>query len=881
MGEVYLARDTRLDRTVAVKVLPPEMASSPESRQRFEREARAISALQHPNICTLLDVGAQDGVEFLVMEYLEGETLADRLKRGPLPVARVLEIGAEAAAALAKAHRQGIVHRDLKPGNIMLTKSGAKLLDFGLAKPAAMAPLDTMVTQTLGSGEKLSASPVTAKGEIVGTLQYMAPEQLEGRETDARTDIFALGTVLYEMATGQRAFAGQSQASVVAAILEREPEPISKIQPLSTPALESAVQRCLAKDPEERWQSASDLASELRWMRGASSAGVVAPVAPSPRNLLRQYAPWTIAALATLALLAALFFLQRPVSSPVLRADLVPPPGATYLLSTSDADGPPVLSRDGRYLAFVVQEPSGIQRIWIRQFSIGEPQPLAGTEGAAYPFWSPDGNSLGFFAGGKLRRISVGGGPVTTICNVQRARAGAWGADDTIIFAPSINSPIYGVKATADTTPKPVTRLDTSLHSTHRYPVFLPDGKRFLYLASNHSHPEATASNGIYLASLDGKENRFLLPANSNVAVVPGYLLLMQGNTLIAQGFDAGSGTINGEPLPVAQHVFWNPGTWHAAFTASDNGLLVFAPGGDRGARRLVWYGMDGKSLGQLGRDDAYWEISLSPDGRSLAMALGDPSPKLWVYDLNAGTSRRLQFADVIDRAPVWSPDGAYIAFAESENDNNKVSIYRKLASGARDAELLYSSPNASEAVEDKDVIDWSPDGKFLLFRQRISGHLAILQLPLSGDRTPRPILSGTNDYFGAHLSPDGHWLVYCSSEIGSSDVFVTTFPDLAGKWQVSSNGGEGPNWQRDGKAVYFFGMDHTLMKAPISISGAALTVGDLVPVAKPNALGNYYDAASVYDISPDGKRFIVISLTDSPASLSLVTNWTAALPHK
>jgi len=871
MGEVYRGRDTRLDRTVAIKVLPESFAKNLEFRQRFEREARAISALQHPNICALFDVGSQGGIEYLVLECLEGEALSSRLQKGPLSAEQVLKIGSEIARALAVAHRQGIIHRDLKPGNIMLTKAGAKLMDFGLAKPlaAASAAAPPAFTATMA----LSGSPVTVAGTIVGTVQYMAPEQIQGQEADARSDIFALGCVLYEMASGKHAFAGKSQLTVASAILEKEPEPISSIQPLTPRNLERLIVRCLKKDPDERWQSAGDIAIELSEITQNAEPPPLSP--PSAPAQWTRIAPWIVAAL---ALLALAFFLLRPgsqtQSATLVQAALPPPEGTSYVMSWDEA-GPPVISRDGKAVAFVAIDKSGAQKIWVRTLSENQAKALSGTDNAIYHFWSPDGSAIGFFAEGKLRRISANGGPVISICDATRARGGSWGADDNILFTPDIQSPIFRVKAASDATPQQVTKIDLEIHSTHRWPIILPDGKRFLYFAANHAQPEGTARNGIFVSTMDGKENRFLMPSNSSVVLVPGYLLFVREGALVAQGFDVKTLQLVGDPHLISDHVYRSLATWHGVVDSSDNGTLIYAPGISQDMSHLAWYDSSGKSLGDLGNSDFDLDLRFSPDGQKIAHTVGRPNSKLFVYDAKTGSRQQLEFDDGFDVAPVWSPDGRTIAF--SKRIKNRYCIYRKLADGSRASELLY------ESSENQMVTDWSPDGKFLLEQSRTKGgRLEVFKVPLDGDHTPQPVLTGEREYFDSHLSPDGHWIAYVSNQEGSNQIFVSSFPDLAGKWQVSTHsgdGGEAPHWQRDGKAIYFLAQGRKIVKTDVSTEGGKFTLGEQRTIINAAAVAPLvFRRAFSYDITPDGKRLLVNAQTESPDVLTLVVNWPELL---
>jgi eukaryotic-like serine/threonine-protein kinase len=533
MGEVYRARDTRLERTVAIKILPPHLSSDPIRKQRFEREAKIVSSLNHPHICVLHDVGNQEGIDYLVMECLEGETLAKRLERDPLPLDQVLKYGAQIADALDKAHRSGVAHRDLKPGNIMLTPTGAKLLDFGLAKP--VSPLASLATLTATKQE----SPVTEDGTIVGTFQYMSPDQVEGKELDGRSDIFSLGAVLYEMVTGKRAFEGKTQLSVASAILERESSPIAGIKPTTPPALDHAIKKCLAKLPEDRWQSASDLASELKWIAEAGSQAGVAPSSTLQRRV-REHLPWTVATLAILAVLAVWFFRPNHVTPAVpTYASIVPPAGSSFQIE-GDLGAPPALAPDGSAVVFGAGD-----ELWYHSLRTGAERVLPGAHGATLPFWSPDSSSIGFFADFKLKTLEISTGVIRTLCDVAGpGRGGSWSTSGVIVFAPRPLGALYQVPATGGL-PSALTHLDPKLHTTHRWPFFLPDGQHFLYLATNHSYPLAE-QNGIYLASLDGKVNRLLVSSLAQAVYAQSNLLYVKESSLCAQAFDLKSLALTG-----------------------------------------------------------------------------------------------------------------------------------------------------------------------------------------------------------------------------------------------------------------------------------------------------------------------------------------------
>ncbi|HEV2488891.1 MAG TPA: protein kinase [Candidatus Acidoferrales bacterium] len=878
MGEVYRARDTRLGRDVAIKILPQHLADTPEVRQRFDREARAVSSLNHPHICTLYDIGHQDGTDFLVMEYLEGETLAKRLEKGPLPTTDLLRIAIEIADALEKAHRQGVIHRDLKPGNIMLTKAGAKLLDFGLAK-AGMASTTVDLSSSPTVSQRIGespTSPLTARGTIVGTFQYMAPEQLEGKEADARSDIFSFGAVVYEMATGKRAFEGKSQASVIGAILHTEPPAISSLQPMSPPQLDRVVKLCLAKDPEERIQSAHDVKLQLEWIRDAGSqAGIPAPVVARRKN--RERVAW--AGMAVLAIVAALFaigyFARAPQPAPAIIAQILPPATTNFAFGGNVA-GPPVISPDGQRLAFAAVGSDGKERLWVRPLDAATAHPLEGTEGATFPFWSPDGLNLGFFANEKLNRIDASGGPALAIADAPNGRGGSWGADGAILFTPDTNGPIYRIAASGGT-PQPVTKLNASQQEvTHRWPQFLPDGRHFLFYA----HGNISQSNATYVASLDGGEPKLLVPGEPNaVYAPPGHLLFIRQGTLMAQRFDAGSVRLIGEAMPLAEHAAVNLGIWRGVFGVSENGLLAYQEGNTVGENdQLLWFDRSGKQVGVTGKPGFITAVSLSPDGSKLAAEIGTPSGSgfnIWVFDLARGISTRLTFSPGIDAAPCWSPDGKTIAFLS--NSSGQLHLYQKAADGTGS-----TSPLVVDNAEENNP-SFSPDGRYLIF-ERVAAtpgsHSEVWALPLFGDRKAFPVAQNPQfDLDGPAVSPDGKWLAYSSHESGLPEIYVVAFGKGAGKWEVSNGGGVLPRWRHDGWELFYRSLENKIASAEISEQGTSLVIGKVTALFQTNPVFS----ARIhwpYDVSADGKKFVVatqsVQITSEP--LTLVVNWPALL---
>jgi Tol biopolymer transport system component len=864
MGEVYRARDTRLDRTVAVKVLRSQTATSPRVRQRFEREARTISQLSHPHICALYDVGREGETEYLVMELLEGETLADRLKKGPLPLEQTLRYGVEIAEALDKAHRQGIAHRDLKPGNVMLTKSGVKLLDFGLAK--AMEPDEP-------AGD-LAAMPtqqgLTQEGTILGTLQYMAPEQLEGREPDRRSDIFSLGVILYEAATGREAFEGTSHASVISAILRDEPRPISQVEPMAPRELERVVRTCMAKDPEDRWQSAHDVAVGLKWISEGSQAGVPAPAIA--RRKTRERLAWTGLAIAALiaAALAAAYLRRAPRPLPAVRA-LLPLPEAAMTL------GELAVSPDGTRLAFTAAKAGGQPALWIRHLDGSSSQPVPGGENASFPFWSPDGRFVGFFTEGKLKRVNPNGGPVLTICEAERGVGGTWNRDGTIVFAPTTTSGLYRVPA-AGGRPVAVTKVDSSRHETaHRYPQFLPDGRHFLYMAANLSATADDPANSIRVGSTDGKTDKALVPVASGASYASGQLLYVRDGTLLAQELDLSGLETKGEPTPVAQRLVVYGFQFLWPFSVSENGVLVAAPMLDMPSR-LLWLDRTGKQVGLVGEAGFIGNPSLSPDGTRVAVDLTDSNrdtTEIWIYDASTGIGKKFAFSQAHDLNPIWSPDGTRIVFESDRKAKGAHSdLWLKPLDGGKEEVLAASSDNRHPE-------DWSPDGRFVSFGVvgALNRRLQIWILDLARERRVIPFATEAEAWnlANSRFSPDGRWVAYSSDETGRSEVYVRAFPGPGGKWQVSSSGGGHPVWRRDGKEFFYLSLDNKIMAVPVASEGT-FRAGAPVELFSVNL--KLLNQNRAYGVSSDGRRFLVNSQSSDQASppLELLVHWTSLL---
>ena len=865
MGEVWKARDARLDRSVAIKVLSTHLAASSEVRQRFEREAKTISQLSHPHVCALHDVGRDGETDYLVMELLEGETLSERLVRGPLPLEQTFRFGSQIADALDKAHRLGIVHRDLKPGNVMLTTTGVKLLDFGLARSAPGV--------AGGSSPGLTASPtqanLTEEGTILGTFQYMAPEQLEGRPADARTDIFALGATLYEMATGKKAFSGSTQASLISAILRDQPPPVSQSQPMSPPGLDRLIRVCLAKDPEERWQSAGDVARELRWLADGSSStstsALVAAPTSAPRRALSRVVPWSVAAL---GLLAALFLgieLRRAGRAPreQIHAFVLPPEKTAFRLIGDDG-APVTVSPQGDRLTY-----GAGGRLWVQSLRTGAVAALAGAEGARSPFWSPDGKAIGFFSEGKLRRVDASGGPVTTLCDAPNARGGSWSSGGEIVFAPDIRSTIYGVAGSGGA-PRSITRLDTKIHTTHRWPFFLPDGRHFLYLAVNHNEPRSEQS-GIYLGSIDGGAGRRLVSTYGGAQYAAGRLLYGVDTSLMALRLDA-SNAPSGEPVRIFENVQFDTGVWRSNFSVSQNGVMAYQVAQEGVGGQLTWLDGNGRVVGRVGEKSEAYALEISPDGRRAAVVFGDPANDIYVYELDRGIRTRLTNGLVVVPAPIWSADGSEILFS-SQAKAGTFTLMATPADGSGTRRELYSS------VERVEPSSWSKDGRYVLFARGNIGATELWVLPV-GDPAHASMLVATHMGTSAQFSPDGHWVVYRSTETGRIEIFVTPFPSSGAKWQVSSSGGNQPRWSPDGRTIYYVSTDGDLTAVPVDTSHGRLELGEARPLFPANFYPGPRTGLIGYAVRPDGKGFLANSTGDVGAPrVALVEGWDTGLP--
>jgi serine/threonine protein kinase/Tol biopolymer transport system component len=770
MGEVYRARDTRLGRDVAVKVLPATFSADTDRLRRFEQEACAAGALNHPNILIVHDIGAHDGSPYVISELLEGATLRKHISGTPLAQRRAIEYALQIAHGLAAAHEKGIVHRDLKPDNIFITNDGrVKILDFGLAK---LTQGDGNQAQTDIPTRRVNTDP----GVVMGTVGYMSPEQLKGHAVDQRSDIFSFGAILYEMLSGRRAFHGESAAETMSAILREDPPELSDSNKTVSPALERLVNHCLEKNPEGRFHSARDLAFALEALSGSATPSTQTESMPATasrwtRNTERLV--WT--AVSTVFLVSALAFaflyLRRaPAETPAVatRFSIYPPEKANF-------DSYFAVSPDGRRV--VLRGTSGGKTLlWVRALDALTAQPLAGTEDANYPFWSPDSRFIGFFSAGKLKKIEATGGSAQTLCDAPFPRGGAWNADGVIIFGARVADVLTRVSA-AGGAPVPLTTLDASRKETsHVYPYFLPDGRHFIY----HASAAQRENTGIYVGSLDSKETKLLMNTNQSAAYAPpGYLLFMSERTLMAQGFDADKLELKGEPFPVAEQVDFprmaEPRV--AFFSVSETGVLVYRSGSRRN-NQLTWFNREGKQLGTVAPPGAYVTPSLSPDEKRVAVQLVEPqgqfgSSDIWLIELARGSPARFTFDPAGDAAPIWSLDGSRIVF--SSDRDGPWNLFQRAASGGGNDEALLKSDKR------KLPNDWSADGRFILYQEedpKTGPDLWVL--PLSGEQKPFPFLQTDFVEFQGQFSPDGKWIAYTSNESGTWQVYVRSFPDTA-----------------------------------------------------------------------------------------------------
>ena len=884
MGVVYKAHDTKLDRDVALKFLPLELTKDPNARERFIHEAKAASALSHPNVCTIHDIQEHENQMFIVMDFVDGQTL--RQKKDAISFKQAIDIGIQVADGLAAAHEKGIVHRDIKPDNIMIRKDGiVQVMDFGLAKLRG------------------SVSRLTKEGSTVGTAGYMSPEQVQGQDTDHRSDIFSFGVLLYELLAGQLPFRGVHETAVAYEIVNVDPAPMSSVKPEINPALDAIVLECLEKDPRERTQSIAQVALDLKRYKRESSrqraSRITAarpilkpPEEPQPSESSKPSKGFPLAWIAAvlffigMVTFGVLYFKRPSTDMQTISSYILPPEGFTLATqSGGGGEGHLALSPDGSTLAFVAADSLGKTHLMLRALNAPNEKELPTTQGASYPFWSPDNRYIGFFQSGKMKKIEASGGPSVTICDAPDGRGGSWNRDGVIVFSPNAIDPIQQVSA-AGGRPSAVTTLDTSRHEqTHRWPHFLPDGKHFIYFSRSSFGGVEREEDALVVASLDGKVNKRLMPAKGNVVYASGYLIYLREKTLMAQRFDAGKLETSSDAMPIAEPVEYDLGFNNAVFSVSQNGILIYQTSTKETGFQLEWFDRKGASLGKIGEPAEYVAIALSPDGQKIAFDVYDYQSRnmdIWLYELARKLKTRFTFDPSGDGYPIWSPDGSRILF--NSDRRGHLDLFQKTTSGAGGEEVLLESP------EEKFPVDWSADGKFVAYvayDSKTKGDLWIL--PLQGDRKPFAFVQTEFEEYYFQFSPDMRWISYESNESGRVELYVRPFIgedgqpviNQTGKWQVSTNGASPYNhkWDRDGKEICYLSDDNRLMAADVGGSGSTFDVGAVRPLFEVKAKGTVYFA----NVTPDGQKFLIgIQVSgQSVPMLTLVTNWDAGLKRK
>ncbi len=877
MGVVYKAQDLKLDRLVALKFLPSHLSASEQDKARFVQEAKTAAALNHPNICSVIDIQEHDGPAgagkqmFIVMEYVDGQTLRD--KKGAMSSKQAIDIGVQIADGLAVAHERNIIHRDIKPENIMIRKDGiVQIMDFGLAKLRA-------------SGSKITR--LTKEGSTVGTAGYMSPEQVQGQEADHRSDIFSLGVLLYELFTGELPFKGVHETALMYEIVNVDPAPMSLVKSEIDPELDRIVLECLQKEPDERYNSVKDIAKDLKRFKRESSRQHVSRTRtaitavlhetqmqeePPTRSVFERIPTylWVGLSMVFLSTTVVSVFLFRDqdttTSAAVIRA-LVPLP-EKHTLTNFLGGGHLALSPDGRQIAFVAEDSLRKRNLWVRSLSALSASMLSGTEGAAFPFWSSDNRYIGFFAGGKLKKIEATGGPPFSICDVVTSRGGSWGQAGIIVLP---TDQTVGISQVSDAggVPKQITALDTSRNEqTHRWPYFLPDAKHFLYFARTTAIGSGSELDAICVASLDGSVNKRLLAGTSNVAFASGHLLYMRENSLMAHPFDADALELKGDPFPIAEAVHFNLRFSIASFSVSNTGVLVYQGHSSSSAPELALVDLKGKKFVSLREAEIFVSARLSRDARRIAMDLyhiGARNSDIWLYEIDRGVNTRFTFDPAVDWYPIWSPDGRHIVFASKRKGH--YDLYEKVSSGATNEQLLL------ETGYDKIPTDWSPDGKFILFHSINDAKTKtdVWVLPMSGDRKPTPFLQTEYAESDGRFSPDMRWITYQSDESGKNEIYVRPFPGADAKWQVSTNGGTLPSWHRDGKEILFLSGSR-IMSVEVSGRGSTFQIGKAREYFDPSLIGGI----AIQDISGNGERVLlqISSGQQAAVPLTLVMNW-------
>ncbi len=869
MGEVWRAVDGKLGREVALKLLPEDFAADADRHARFEREAKLLASLNHPNIATLHGLEHLDGRHVLVMELVDGEGLEARIARGAVPVDEAIPIALQIALALEAAHEKGVVHRDLKPANVKVRPDGTvKVLDFGLAKTWEEAePTGLAYSPTI-------TRAATAAGLILGTAAYMAPEQARGTPVDKRADIWSFGVVLWEMLTGRQLFQEATVSDTLAAVLR---EPIdARALPASVPRpIRRLLQRCLVRNPRERLHDIADARLELeeaKLVEDEAPTPAPAAVAAAPRR------PWPWMAATALLVLAAGALgtvAWRAASRPaaVVRAAIPAPAGTIFNLNSSNP-GPVAVSADGRRLAFAARDDKGVVTLWVRDLADGAARPLAGTSGAAYPFWSPDGRRIGFFADAKLKRVDASGGPPLTLCDAENGKGGTWNARGDIVFAPTHASVLHRVSESGGD-PTPITTLDEKRGEvSHRHPRFLPDGERFLYFGRVAASGAAAENNRIMAGGLDGRPARELTRGLSNTEYASGHLLFVRDGTLMGQPFDASDLEFRGEPFPLAEDVTTQTGASLGVFAASTAGVLVYQTGNQASDATLTWRDRTGAEVGMLGDPASYGDVSLSPDGARAAVTILDPesgSLDLWIWDIARGIKTRFSFSPGDERSSAWSPDGSRLAYTSDRGGH--FDLFVKEVEGGGDERLVLTDAN------DKYPTSWTPDGRTLVFGSFDRKQWDSYALPLLDGAEPTAIQQTDFNEAAPQLSPDGRWLAYQSNESGRAEIYVTSFPRGGRKWQVSLQGGTHPRWRRDGRELYYVTEAGAHMAAEVQGAGDTFTAGKVATLFD----GPYVPGPYKYDAVADGSRFLVVTgkAPEALPPMTLVLNWPSGIERR
>ncbi len=860
MGEVYRASDTKLKREVALKVLPELFANDPQRMARFEREAQVLASLNHSHIAHIHGLEESNGIRALVMELVEGPTLAERIAQGPMPVEEALPPAKQIAEALEYAHDRGIIHRDLKPANIKVTPEGqAKILDFGLAKA-----LEGEASEVNISTSPTISAAATRAGVLLGTAAYMSPEQAKGKPVDRRADIWAFGCVLFEMLAGKAAFDGETITDTLAAVVRAEPE-WSQLPEKTPSSIRELLQRCLVKDPKQRLQAIGEARIVLeKYLTNPSAAPAV--VSESGRN--RERALGVVAAVAVVAAVffSVLYWNRTPEKMRVVRSYIKPMANSSFVLAGQTGAGF-ALSPDGLRFAYVALNADGKLLLWVRSIDSLHAQPLAGTEGGGFPFWSPDSRFIGFFADGKLKKIEASGGPPLTLCDAPLGRGGTWNAEGVILFTPGVTSPIYRVPAAGGETTQ-VTTLKNE--QSHRWPYFLPDGRHFLYMTGSPFTPKESPANAIMIGSVDSKESKLLFHNHSNAIYASEHILFLRQNTLMAQPFNAKRLELTGDAFPIADPVQEDEGRILGVFSASETGVLTYLEGKSGADRQLIWVDRSGKKVGEIPGTDAYGDQQISPDGKRVSFTLGSSGSDIWIYDIARGMKTRLTFGSASSQANlagIWSPDGSRIAYTGIRA--GAFGLFQRSSDGSGNEEVIQEGAQAPKYPN-----DWSPDGRVLAYYESKMGIWEIWMVPLSDPSKPHAFLQSQFGQFGARFSPDGKWMSYCSFESGRSEVYVVPFPGPRGKWQVSTGGGTWPRWRRDGKELFYLSPDNKIMAAEVKGSGSSFEVGAIRALFETRP---YRGSGASFDVTADGQRFLISYAVEQPtAAITLVVNWTA-----